>query len=709
MPPKTQKSKEPKTKKSKDPKKQTPKEPRGPRAPQRPPPDGRGVPPDPTPLKPPSVHPDVPELFQIRRHRKYFPLLPEFPMDFPTEVHGQAIECWTRFRVKGQATSLLCPLFKDTHVTGEMVAYSSIVWCQACFQWRKYGNSVTHYKEHAMLHIDESLPPLIVEAEEVRLELVANHLRRGDPFCAMDSLRRLSVGRDLPNRRQIVSIINLLHLRVVAALHEEAEKAKFVNLAIDGWTDACTRRYQGVTARFVSPTGKVTSAVLTLKEVLEVHESGETVRAVAEHVVQKYEIADKVLNICSDRDSKNIAAFRTNPLPDGCEWLPCAAHWLNLILNRFYKNAADVVDPIFDMAASLRKRPGFFAFLVQRHVTNLRLPAYSRIRWYSSARLFMRLQEQWRFIAEYCAAEKLDFPALQLFAQVKQLSSIANSFQKAETALEGDRFGSGAHFIPKLLSILHNIEKFRVLGFAPAADAVKAYVAEFKSRHPREYCMYLMATFFAGSGIHFAIGNDGPCTCTHEEFDLMRGVALELIELEIAREEGVSREVDPSEEPPSDDFTTPRAQNGIRMLAFEQFECFKTERSDFATNWWKVPRQSMRHIAAAAEKVASWLFTSCSVERAFWVAGAIASKRRMRIAGHNVHAQLMVQANWSIAKKFLAEILQLGPEGWNAEEGDRCARTGIDLFAGDLMMEIEPVEEEELAEERQPPPADLLA
>jgi hypothetical protein len=135
-------------------------------------------------------------------------------------------------------------------------------------------------------------------------------------------------------------------------------------------------------------------------------------------------------------------------------------------------------------------------------------------------------------------------------------------------------------------------------------------------------------------------------------------------------------------------------------MAFEQFESFKTERRDFAKGWWKVPRESMRHLAVVAEKVASWLITSSSAERAFSVAGAIASERRMRIAGHKVHAQLMVQANWSIATKFIAEVLEMGPGGWRAEEDDQCNRIGIDPFSGEL-MEADPVEEEEDRQETQ--------
>jgi hypothetical protein len=55
----------------------------------------------------------------------------------------------------------------------------------------------------------------------------------------------------------------------------------------------------------------------------------------------------------------------------------------------------------------------------------------------------------------------------------------------------------------------------------------------------------------------------------------------------------------------------------------------------------------------------------------------------------------MVQANWSIAKRFLTEILAFGPEGWHAEEDERILLACIDEFSGELTMEIKLLEEEE--------------
>jgi hypothetical protein len=429
----------------------------------------------------------------------------------------------------------------------------------------------------------------------------------------MDSLRKLSAGRHLPNRRQLVSIIHLLHKRILEGLCAEVDRVEFVNLAIDGWTDPCNRRYQGVTARFVYGNDKVKSAVLVLKEVLEVHETGESVRAVIDNIVNKFGLGNKILNICTDRDSKNTHAVVTTPLPDGCYWLPCAAHFLNLVLLRFYNNSDGMVDRVFHMAKSLRRRPGFTAFLQQSHSKYLRLPTYSHIRWYSSSLLFSRLQALWPQITAYCKEEDLTFPALHKLQHITELSALANSFHQTEAALEGDHFGSAAHFIPKLLSIIDNIRKFT--DHPMAVQAVMAYVGEFKGKYRREWSFFLLTTFLRGNDLHFMVGTEGPCTCSPAEFAAMRDLALELIDFEIARDRAPAASAEPTADPPSDDYTTPRSRARSRE-AVEQFRMFDDERIDFAPGWWKIPKPSVRHLAAVAARVASLMITSSSIERA---------------------------------------------------------------------------------------------
>jgi hypothetical protein len=70
--------------------------------------------------------------------------------------------------------------------------------------------------------------------------------------------------------------------------------------------------------------------------------------------------------------------------------------------------------------------------------------------------------------------------ALEMRSEVRIFTSLAKAFHKSESGLEADVFGSAAHFIPKFLSVLHNIEKFRQSGLDTAADSTLSYDENFK-------------------------------------------------------------------------------------------------------------------------------------------------------------------------------------------------------------------------------------
>jgi hypothetical protein len=130
----------------------------------------------------------------------------------------------------------------------------------------------------------------MTDSHLVRLEMVSMILARGDPFIAIDTLRRTAIDRDLPNRRQLVSIINILKSQLVVRIRHECSTAKFVTLAADGWFDACSRRCQGVTGRPVYDDERIRTVVLSLKEVIEIHESAFVLQDIVAGVIHKYDI-----------------------------------------------------------------------------------------------------------------------------------------------------------------------------------------------------------------------------------------------------------------------------------------------------------------------------------------------------------------------------------------------------------------------------------
>jgi hypothetical protein len=179
---------------------------------------------------------------------------------------------------------------------------------------------------------------------------------REDPFIAIDTLRETAIGRDLPNRRQLVSIINIQKSRLVARIGYERNTAKVITLASDGESEACSRRSQRGTARLVYGDEKIWTVVLSLKNRVKIHKSASLLRELVTGVVHRCVISANLLKICTDRRSMDVSAFQDRPLVPGCAWISCCAYLPNFILNCFDKNILEIVNPIFKMARALHKR-----------------------------------------------------------------------------------------------------------------------------------------------------------------------------------------------------------------------------------------------------------------------------------------------------------------------------------------------------------------
>jgi predicted aldo/keto reductase-like oxidoreductase len=135
--------------------------------------------------------------------------------------------------------------------------------------------------------------------------------------------------------------------------------------------------YQGVTARFISDAPNVTIAVLALKEVMVLREMAKFVQSVAEHMIEKYRMNQKVLNIYTDRTAVKVCIFRDGLVSGRCVWIPCTAHFLNLMFSCFYDHASDMVGPIFDIASLLHKQGPLYTYLPEHRYSFVRLPSYS--------------------------------------------------------------------------------------------------------------------------------------------------------------------------------------------------------------------------------------------------------------------------------------------------------------------------------------------
>jgi AraC-like DNA-binding protein len=104
--------------------------------------------------------------------------------------------------------------------------------------------------------------------------------------------------------------VQILTTRVQESLRESCERGKYVNLAVDGWSDPRGRRYQGVTIRFVKGIGATPNALLAIKEVKSIYECAAELGAMVRYFQGQFRITEKTLNSYSDRCSMSVRAFR---------------------------------------------------------------------------------------------------------------------------------------------------------------------------------------------------------------------------------------------------------------------------------------------------------------------------------------------------------------------------------------------------------------
>jgi hypothetical protein len=582
---------------------------------------------------------------------------------------------------------MFCPVCLDSRAEGNReTPFSSVVYCSTCRRWYQYAGTVNHYRGHAEFHVPELAPPVFTDARVIRRFVTAFMLQRGEPFMAIDVLRRTPLGVNLPNRRQLVAIIHILKDRVVEAITQRCREGQFLNLAVDGWSDSRGGRYQGITVRSVSPyrSTETFTALLALKEVVVVHENSIGLRDMVQDVIAKYDIAAKLVNICTDRGSMNIAAFR-EPIVPGCEWTPCSCHLFNTLLQKFFQAISDHITDIVQLQKALRKRKTtFHAFLRLQGSLYQSLPSFSCVRWYSSSDLFRTMIGVWNHILVFCRQEKVVsrilrtsfIPVLEFFLHISTIC------KNAQLSLEGDRFGSSARVIPTLLRLIHNMRKApRDMG-EWASQVADAWFNKFRREERPIYLRLLMLTFLS-PGINFTVQQQDDLvipgmTCSQQDFLEMRELLLTYIEKEIANGQPVPDSQAPVAEPDSDDYETPRLQAAERFqTAADEFADYDRNRNLYRTSPWANAPPTLPHLSAVAIRVLSWLMTSSSVERAFSVAGRVTPNGRMSQNETTISAQVMVQVNWNIAEPLLDDVLKMGPREWARHENERLKRKGL--------------------------------
>jgi hypothetical protein len=192
-----------------------------------------------------------------------------------------------------------------------MMQASNIRFCSVCEKWIHCGQTIAHYREHAKAHRDSdrcNLPP--ANSMEIAWTLLANLLQNAHPLSGLESLRPTISGESLPSRAQIGTIMYMRRNQVESSIAYRVRESAFVKLAVDGWSDPRRRRDEGVTIRCITGNGETDVSLLSMKEIVSIHERSTERRSLLQHLREKFGIQDKFLNVCTDRGSMNQAAFR---------------------------------------------------------------------------------------------------------------------------------------------------------------------------------------------------------------------------------------------------------------------------------------------------------------------------------------------------------------------------------------------------------------
>jgi hypothetical protein len=234
-------------------------------------------------------------------------------------------------------------------------------------------------------------------------------------------------GQWLPTRKQLVHIAKILKRQIQQLLCQNCQQADYVNLTYDGWTDPGGRRYQAVTVRFIKGIFAAPVGLLAMKEVKSVHERAVELRAMIQHLQMQFRIADKTLNLCSDRCSMNVQAFRKQKgelnTVFGESWLPCACRILNNLLSLCMSPITETARPIFRIQRRFRKCGPFVAFLQSRAAPIQATP---------SIRTVLILSP---YMEEFTQEEQLAMPELN--GRVQTVANVPDS--RAELALRAVR------------------------------------------------------------------------------------------------------------------------------------------------------------------------------------------------------------------------------------------------------------------------------
>jgi hypothetical protein len=121
-----------------------------------------------------------------------------------------------------------------------------------------------------------------------------------------------------------------------------------------------------------------------------------------------------------------------------------------------------------------------------------------------------------------------------------------------------------------------------------------------------------------------------------------------------------------TEEPASDDFHIFGPLTCARPFGADEQVSFDARRRASAflpLNYWQKTPTELKHLASAALKVLGFMSRYASVERACSIARSVTMDYQMAVRQETVSARVMIQTNWRVARRLLANVVAMGRAG----------------------------------------------
>ena len=228
-------------------------------------------------------------------------------------------------------------------------------YCSKCNSWKKISTSIGHIKVH---YDNERHNEDIFASRHMISRGVADKLRRaiilfilenGLPFSFVCERHLTECFRFLPGKREMRRICISLSRRIAGIVKSELQRAEFISITMDEWSDILKRRFLGLSCHaFIEGQLRVFTLVhASINTVIDSqgknHVNSGDLAAIANEVLKDYGIENKVLLLVTDQAAimpaaaASLYAHRLSVGENAVMWSPCVCHAINLLMGDLIK------------------------------------------------------------------------------------------------------------------------------------------------------------------------------------------------------------------------------------------------------------------------------------------------------------------------------------------------------------------------------------